>query len=816
MTPIRTILPSCLPVLLAAAALASSPAPSAPDSAAAAPPESVSAAPASGLATPITLSLHGSTLEEALAALSAKAGIPFSYSNTRLRADRIVDADFKDVPLRSALEALLGASLKEIRLEGGSVVLLAAEPAEATASAPPPEPVDLEKTVIKGARKSYKASKPSSSLRISESLLETPQSIVVVDDAAIKDQQAISLDETFRNVSGTVNSSLNPQFYAWPMLRGFNSMSNSLRNGLSTGLQGFGINEDMSYVERVEYIKGPAGFMLAQGEPGGMYNVVTKKPLKENRRSFSFTGGSFGMMRGAADITGPAGGGFYYRLNVMDQSSEGLLDHNTLDRLSVAPVLRYEWDENTAITAEYNLDYVKGRGLYSNNLTTRNGERLPRSFSVTDPNIAPSTHTRQNGYFNLTHRLTPGWSVTAQIGATSGTIDAKDLYTDWGAGYDSTGTMLRTLYKWDMENRVYVGQAYVNGSFATGPVKHALLAGVDAGSHRYQERYQQVSGILPLNVDDPVYGIDDQAIDTLELPPAYPWGPDLYWQAFYLQDAIRPLDWLELTLGGRLTYYRSETDLQDDVPFTPRLGLALFPIDGVTLYGLYEQAFLQQAGKSFAGDRFDPLTGDNIEAGIKSEWLGGRFSAQAAVFQITKNNVLTEDPEHPTFSLQTGQVRSRGLELDLMGALGWGFSTVANYALTESMVTETRSTSPFEWEGKHMEQIPTHNANLWVRYAVPERIVRGLGAGLGINYQQERWASSTLKADGQEALLPDYFNLDAALYYAFRNLDVSLNIYNLTDEDHYNGVYDGTTGNGEWIYASLPGTTFRLTTTVKF
>jgi iron complex outermembrane receptor protein len=815
MHSIRILFFLCAPLALAAAP-ASATVSSGPDSAYTVRPEGISPATAPGLATPVTLKLHGATLAEALAALSSKAGLAFSYSNSRLHTDRLVDADFKDVPLRAALEALLGASLKEIRVEGGTVVLLAAETAEASPVVPAPEPVDLEKAVIKGARKDYKASRPSSSLRISESLVETPQSIVVVGDAAIKDQQAITLDETFRNVSGAVNSSLNPQFYAWPMLRGFNSMRNSLRNGMSTGLQGFGINEDMSYVDRVEYIKGPAGFMLAQGEPGGMYNVVTKKPLKENRRAFSFTGGSFGMMRGAADVTGPAGGGFYYRLNVMDQSSEGLLDHNTLDRLSVAPVLRYEWDENTSVTAEYNLDYVKGRGLYSNNLMTRDGKRLPRAFSVTDPEIDPSTFTRQQGYINLTHRLTPEWSVTAQIGVTAGTIDAKDLYTDWGAGYDSTGTMLRTLYKWDMENRVYAGQAYVNGAFSTGPVKHALLAGVDAGSHRYQERYWEVEGILPLNVEDPVYGIDDQAIDTLKLPPPYPWGPDWYWQAFYLQDAIRPLDWMELTLGGRLTYYRSETDLQDDAPFTPRLGLAFFPIDGVTLYGLYEQAFIQQAGKSFAGDRFDPLTGDNLEAGIKSEWLGRRFLAQAAVFQITKNNVLTEDPEHPNFSLQTGQVRSRGLELDLMGALGWGFSTVANYALTESIVTRTHSTSPFEWEGKHMENIPTHNANLWMRYAVPERIVRGLGAGLGVNYQQERWASSTLKSDGQEALLPDYINLDAALYYAFRNLDVSLNVYNLTDEDHYNGVYDGTTGNGEWIYASLPGTTFRLTTTVKF
>jgi iron complex outermembrane receptor protein len=613
-----------------------------------------------------------------------------------------------------------------------------------------------------------------------------------------------------KNVSGVTSIFPYVNIYTDLNIRGTRAGSNALRNGvqLSSGLQ-----EDMSYVEKVEFIKGPAGFMLAQGEPGGMYNVVTKKPLDRSHASATLTTGSYGLFRTSFDAGNRIGNKLSYRVNLMGQKSGTHLDYGQNNRLSIAPVLRYKFSEKTSVTAEYNLDFARVNGTFAQVPTVNKKPVTPLSFMVDDPGIDPASIRSDYGVINLQHEINKDWSLTGQIGVAKFTEENRLLYTN--STINAENKLLRNYRYIYRDYRNGNAQLYLNGNVETGSIGHKLLIGFDGGVREAKSKFAQVDNILPLDTKNPVYGVAAIA-DTLINESSVSFGPTTKteWQALSVLDNISITSWLELTVGGRYTYFKSGTELREDNVFTPRAGILVGPFKNTSLYLLYDESFLPQTALSFSGDRFEPLTGNNLEVGLKREFFNKRLLAQFAAYTITKNNVLTTDPDHPGFSIQQGQIKSKGIELDVMGAITNSLTVVANYAYTDATVT--KDTDPNTVGTR--QQAPVHTVNGWAKYSVRDGLFKGVGVGLGSSYYKDRYIFTRKRnpTDPQQKL-EDFKSFNAALYYQLDNVNFSFNVDNVTDEFNFIGTFAGAFGeSGEFQYISMPGRNFKLSVSVNF
>jgi iron complex outermembrane receptor protein len=683
----------------------------------------------------------------------------------------------------------------------------------------------IREVVVTARRDRYKATLPSETLRLQTPLLEIPQNIQVITSTVIEDQQLFNmLEGVARNVSG-VTMQEHWGNYTRMNMRG--ARVAPFRNGMNVESAWGPLSEDMSFVERIEFVKGPAGFMLANGDPAGFYNVVTKKPTGLPKREISLTYGSFGTYRATADLDGKltGDGKLLYRLNLMGQKQESWRDFEYNDRYAIAPVLRYRFSDKTSLTAEYTYQFSRMSAIGSAYVfSARSYADLPRSFTIADPNLEPSDMRDNSAFLTFEHAFSEEWKLTAQAAYFHYSQEGSSL---WLAGVDANGDMQRTLSSWDARNRSRFGQLFVNGQVQTGPVSHTLLGGVDYGNKEYiadWNQYFMLAENTPFNIYNPVYGLAESNIpvidrsEPLEVRAA---GNILAQQygALYLQDELGFFkDRLRLTLAGRYTTAETNqyTTIIKNGRFTPRLGLSASVSKGTSLYALYDQSFIPQNGRLANEAEVKPITGNNTEIGVKKDWFGGRWNSTVSAYQITKNNQLVADPNDSTqtFSLQLGQTMTKGVEVDVRGEVAPGLQLTFNYAFTDSEIT--KDTNPAR-VGTKVPGHAGHVTNAWLSYKTGKGLLKGAGVSLGYQWQLGRYP--WFVADGSGHQLPDYFRLDGAVSYQYRSIRFALNVNNLLDEYLYSGSpydfdYNGTSDGFYW-QAEAPRN-FRFTVGYKF
>ncbi|QXD14077.1 TonB-dependent receptor [Rhodocaloribacter litoris] len=670
----------------------------------------------------------------------------------------------------------------------------------------------LDEITVADRTDTYRVSRASASLRLMTPLLELPQNIQVVTADLLADQQILNMREgVVRNVSGASEAEHWAQFTRVHM-RG--ARIPAFRNGMNVASNWGPLSEDAALIERIEFVKGPAGFMMANGEPAGFYNVVTKKPTGQTRRAVDVTVGSFNLYRTTLDLDGRVdrSGRLLYRLNLVAQQNESFIKHDFQHRYAVAPVLTYRFDERTALTAEYTYQQARLLSPGSVYQFSANGFEVgavPEDFTAADPSIDPTVIDDHNAFVTLTHRFSDAWRLTAQLAYFDYRVNGSFL---WVASLTEDGDMQRSYGLWDshLENRL--GQIYLNGEFATGAVSHRLLAGLDLADKDYLAEFGQY-GILgadvPFNIYHPTYGLPAESIpqfdQTQSLRNRANYTIAQSHTALYVQDEARFLkDRIRLTLAGRFTDSR-DNDVHEQV-FTPRLGLSVSPVAGTSLYGLYDQAYLPQAGAGADGTPFRPIRGHNLEAGLKHDWLGGQWTSTLAVYRIRKTNVLTADPENPNFSIQLGETQTQGVEVDLRGSLAPGLDLVLNYALTDATITKDTDASRIgdRFGGAR------HITNGWLSYRLRHGALRGLGLGLGYRWQLDR--TSNWAAAGSQERLPNYFRLDGAISWQNERFSAALNLGNLLDAT----LYTGTRWGNVYYWQLEPPRTFRLRVGYRF
>ena len=653
---------------------------------------------------------------------------------------------------------------------------------------------DLKEVVVTANPSKYVTDYPSISLRLKTPLLEVPQNIQVITRQTLQDQQIFDMQEgVIRNVSGATRSE-HWETYARIVMRG--SRIAAFRNGMNVQETWGPLTEDMSMVERIEFVKGPAGFMLASGEPSGFYNVVTKKPTGITKSEVGMTVGSFGTYRGTLDFDGllSKDGKIQYRLNLMGQLKGTQRSFEYNNRVSIAPVLKFQINPNTSLTAEYTYQGVTMSPIGSNYIFSPNKlGSLPADFTSLEANMAPTEIKDQSIFVTFSHSINKNWKFTGQLAYLNFNQIGQSL---WPSGFKGD-TMLRAASNWDILGQTRVGQFFVNGDVATGKIKHRILAGIDMGDKDFYHDWSQggaINGSEPFLVNNPVYGkvpasaypVYDRSLSVRERGVHY---NNLY-TAVYVQDEIHLLkDKLRLTLAGRITSTGDEDPYSGKAnteKFTPRIGLSYSLNPHTSIYAVLDESFVPQAGATFAGDKFDPITGTNKEIGLKREWFDGRWTASVAAYRITKNKVLTPDPQHQYFSIQLGQTQTQGVEFDVRGQLLTGLEVTLNYALTDGKVTKDTENNQVE---KQLPGTDKHIANAWLSYRVPSGALKGLGLSWGISHASGRTAWYGEYDRSLDPTMPSYTRFDAAVSYQFAKFGVALNVNNLFNADLLSGAY---------------------------
>lgn len=693
---------------------------------------------------------------------------------------------------------------------------------------------ELRKVTVYADPLAVRQDQLSAGLRTSTPIQQLPQNIEVVSAKLLRDQQVFDmLEGVTRNVSG-VSRTNDWDNYAHIVMRG--AMAPAYRNGMNIQMPWGPVVEDISMIDRIEFVKGPAGFMLSHGEPGGFYNVVTKKPTGQNQQEIAATLGSFQSYRLSADLDGTfsSKSKLWYRLNVMAQEKKSYRDFDFNNRFTFFPAVTYRPDDKTDITAEFAYQYMQMAMIGSANVFSpkKYGE-LPRNFSTLEPNLDPSSINDESAFLTLHHAINADWKFTAQLAWFHYTQQGYTMWVNYPDGLQQNGDLLRSIGNWDALNRSVLAQAYLSGTVHTGQLDHHVLAGLDMGSKKYYADYYQSSPLggydnystpVTFNVYAPVHGyVPAQALPhfdrslSLRQRGLGTAGED--YSSLYVQDEMHAWrDRVRLTLALRYTSLRQESYgvLSDDGRVTPRAGISVTVATRTDVYALYDQAFAAQQGiDSVHRKPLVPVLARNLEAGVKQDF--GSWRATASVYRIVRNHVVSVIPE-PYTVIQTGQTTTRGIEMDVKGEIVKGLSLVWNYAYTDEHITKDEDATNV---GKLVPGIafPQHITNAWLSYHVSRGTVNGLGASIGYQYQARRKVGDSRTGGEGAEQLPDYFRMDASLSYASGRYFVNLTANNILNKYLYNGSpfeFDNNPSTVEYYYQIEAGINFRLSFGLRF
>lgn len=661
-------------------------------------------------------------------------------------------------------------------------------------------------------------------------ILEVPQTVNVVTRKEMDQRGATDFNSIVSYTPG-IRAIDYPGGQGAPdiYLRGFRAFNlfSMYRDGLRSGFNQYDTDIEQYALEQVDILKGPSSVLYGQGAPGGIVNMTTKRPTETPLHEVETRYGSFDRKQVAVDFGGPVNsdGTVLYRLTGLYRDSGMQIDHSTDDRYYIAPAITLKPDEATSLTFLGTYQKTKKGGseqslpmvgtIYP--YTTRSGS-FPSSLFLGEPGVTHYDVANTSVGYEFMHEFDSGWTFKQ---------NARYMHAD--VDYISSGyrSFTDTTATFGFQDRPKTTNGYLidnnlSGSVDTGPLTHDLMVGLDYG--HYDGKESRRGGVNhTVDIDNPVYGapVVWNALLTTDT------RSKVSQAGLYAQDQVKWDRWV-LTLGGRLDHvrnteynYYSNTvyAVPDQVAeatanaFTGRVGLGYLFDSGLTPYVSYATSFQPSSGTDFNGKMFDPTTGDQWEGGVKYQPSAWNGFISASIFQITQQNVTTTDPLHSGFSVQEGEVRSRGFELEAKAELMEGLSFTAGYSYTDARVTkDNANTSGVSKVGTRAASVPYHQASVWLDYAFQQKALAGLTVGAGVRYVGGSMAVVNTTT-GSQVEVPGYTLLDAAISYDFgatnKDLDgLSLKIAgtNLTDEKYFTpGFYSNTVfyGNRRMLNASL-------------
>lgn len=644
-----------------------------------------------------------------------------------------------------------------------------------------------DQSVTQKSQVSYQAVSSTVATRTETPLIETPQSVSVVTHRVIEDRSPQSLDEAINAVAGVKQGNTLGGTQDAIIKRGFGTnRDNSI---MRDGMQSVTARNFTPTTERVEVLKGPASMLYGVQDPGGVINVVTKKPQQVQANSISAFGSSFGGGGAQIDSTGPLGdSGLAYRFIYDKQQTDYWRNFGSTDQEVIAPSLSW-FGEDTTLTAayehmEYSVPFDRGTQI---NTATGKVLDIPRSRRL-DEHYNITTGRADSLNLTAQHRLNDDWTLNLGYGYS------RNYYNDQQSRYiSSSATTPGLITRRSDATRDAVQQAHTATVNALGNVemlgmRHELLVGVD-----YMKNDRTLGDLIrnpndtAFNYYNPVYG---QAAAPYRVSAPNSDQTDLlHTHALFVQDNLHLNDQWILQAGLRYESFTEYTGKGrpfvvgadvDRSKVVPRVGLVYMIRPDWSVYGSYTESFRPNTSIATPIGDLPPEEGTSYEIGTKFQ--NDKVTATLAAFNIVKQNVQTS----VTCGTETcvragGEARSRGLELDVSGQLSDAWSMTGSYAYTDTEWTQ----DPL-LKGTPLDGVSKNTAALYLTRDFGQVGIGTLRAGFGGRYMS-KWGVND--GTGKEYYLPEAKVADAFMAYKLkveqRDVTLQVNVKNLFDETYY-------------------------------
>lgn len=646
---------------------------------------------------------------------------------------------------------------------------------------------DTEEVIVRGVR-FYQPDTAQAALKSGAPLRETPVSVSVVTSEQIEARAADSLEQAFRYSAGiqSLSGGANRRAITGFVVRGFNITGSAplYINGSKFPINSLSGAMEPYLYESVELLKGPASVLYGQTPPGGIINLNSKRSTPEPVRSVKLQVGSWDHRQFNADFGGPLteDGSFGYRVTGLVREGNTMMKEVPDDRSVVSTALDWKPSDRTslALLATYHRTdtaYDGGKPADGTVLPNPHGRISPELF-VGEPDYNRSTPKGYTLGYLFSHRFNDTWQVRQNL-----LVFDYDVYmAGMGGGVMDTATRRRISrgpYLRSDSDKGWSVDTQLTAKWRPGRFEHSFLLGVDL-TNRDFTRVQDNGTLTPLDAFNPVYGtpVVMNGRPTTELQD----GPQ---RGVYLQDHIKFDERWIMLLGARwddatidytninFTGATSEIDAEaSDV--TKRFGLMYLPENGIAPYFSYAESFQPTFGADFHGSPFSPTQGVQYELGMKWESKQRNATLTLAAYDITQNNNTTPDVNNPGFSVQTGEVTSRGIEAEGRISFRDRLDVIAAYNHVDSAeVTESNGVDL----GRKMFSLPDRTASLWLDYH--QRVGAGeLSLGAGVRYSGK--SVNLLNT----VTLPSYTDYDFSARYDTLQWRFALNVKNFTDVEY--------------------------------
>lgn len=774
--------------------------------------------------------ISGQPLSAALVRFSTVTGIDVAFDGplpTDLRTVGIAGT----ISAEGALKHLLAGTRLTYRFTTANTVLLI-NPQNSQSNGSAVGSTVLETIVVQGenARGSvdgFVATQSATATKTGTALKETPQAVNVVTKDQIAAQGSATLTQALRYTPGVISQYGDDSRYDWFTIRGFRPSRYLDGLRLPFGSRGYAQPRVEPFsLERAEVLKGPASVLYGQGDPGGLINMVSKRPSATALNTVEMQFGTDNRLQTAFDLGGGAGDddSFLYRIVGVGRLTDTQYDYVREKKGYIAPSVTFKPDEGTSLTFHGTYQHINSPGGGGAPALPANGTlytgvypELPRGAFPGEPGYDHYKSDQASVGYEFEHEVDDTWTIRQNLRYSYIGTDTQRVQPYCPTVCDPTA-FYRYAWAFPESARTVTVDNQAVGNFETGDVNHTALFGLDYSyeSSRYEE--SALSPIFtPFNGLDPVYG----ATAITRPPIATRIDQDRSQIGLYAQDQMEWNNFV-FSLGGRYDWANTGTRTrttnadnrvdQRDGKFTWRTGLVYNFDNGLSPYAGYSTSFNPASGTDRLGNAFEPTTGEQFEVGLKYQPDGSNSFVALSAYHLTQDNVLSPDttPGFSNYNVQTGQVRMRGVELEGKAELTDAFSILASYAYTDSEITRANpNAAGISNEGNRFAFVPRHQASLWLDYTLQTSSAwDGLSFGGGARYTGQTFGDNANRFD-----VPSYTVFDAAVRYDFGKVDpkleglkASLNVSNLFDRKYVSTCIAATGcywGEGRTVYATL-------------
>jgi iron complex outermembrane receptor protein len=643
----------------------------------------------------------------------------------------------------------------------------------------------------RGPINGYVAGRSMTGTKTNTTLMETPQSISVVGADQIRDQKAASVAEALRYTAGVGTQTFGTDTRNdWFQIRGFSAQD------VGFSIDGLPVQSPFGFatykiqpigIERIDILRGPTAMLYGGGAPGGLVNIVSKTPPNQPLNYVETGVNSFGNAYFAFDTGGPVptasgpSSELFYRLAGIVKGGGSQTDFVNDNSYSVAPSVRYRPDLDTSFTviALASKDDTRGTNFLPYVGTAVNAPfgRIPTSLFASDPRDDYFRRDTEMLGYQFEKSITD--SLTFRQNARF-SHDEVEFQTLLGNGYVNGDPSTAMLSRFNDFARDSANQGNIDNQleyrFATGAVQHTALFGVDYKNYQLADLQAFDFATPSLNLLNPIYGVAQGFPGTVFQHENFTQRQT----GVYAQDQLK-LGRLTVVMSGRNDWVTLNDDNllgpslnRDDSKFSGRIGAIYNTPIGIAPYVSYATSFNPLVGTNgTTGQLFLPETGQQGEVGVKIEPAGidGHFTA--ALFDLKRQNVLTTDPSNVLQSIQTGEVTSRGVELEAVANVTPALKLLASF--TDFRIFDSKDLNP-ALIGTVPTNTPSEMASAWADYTFQTGQLTGFGFGAGVRY-----VGSSFADQANQLLVPSFLLGDVAVHYQIDKWRFALNVTNVAD-----------------------------------